>query len=56
MSVFDKVGREVMVLMDKTYPEGKHQVKFNSRRLPPWNYYYRLIKSSGSYTGSMVKL
>jgi len=57
LSVFDNVGREMQVLVNKRVPEGLHQVTFNAASLPPGNYYYRLrAEKGGIKTKMMVKM
>ena len=42
LSVFDKLGREVTVLVDETKGAGRYQITFDARGLSTGMYFYRL--------------
>lgn len=42
LTVYDAIGREVAVLIDKAMPSGHHQVAFEAGELPSGVYIYRL--------------
>ena len=42
MSVFDILGREVAVLVDRELPAGYHEIQFNASLLPSGIYFYQL--------------
>jgi hypothetical protein len=46
ITVYDKLGREVAVLVDESQSEGDHSVSFNASSLPSGVYFYR-IKTPG---------
>lgn len=46
ITVYDRLGREVVVLVDESQSEGDHSVSFNAGSLPSGVYFYR-IKTPG---------
>ena len=56
LSVFNALGHEVKVLLDRRLDAGEHQVRFDGRELPAGNYYFRLVMKGGQKTSSMVKM
>lgn len=42
ITVYDRLGREVVVLVDENQSEGEHQVTFNAANLPSGVYFYRI--------------
>ncbi len=42
ITVYDRLGREVIVLVDESQPEGEHSVSFNASSLPSGVYFYRI--------------
>lgn len=42
ITVYDRLGREVVVLVDESKPEGEHSVSFNASNLPSGVYFYRI--------------
>jgi len=42
ITVYDRLGREVVVLVDEIQGEGEHQVSFNASNLPSGVYFYRI--------------
>ena len=54
LSVYDLLGREVVVLIDAIQQGGKHQVGFEASTLPSGMYIYRLETSTGIQTGKMM--
>lgn len=47
LKVFDVLGREVAVLVDRTMPAGAHSVRFNARHLPGGIYVVALRSAPG---------
>jgi hypothetical protein len=56
LSVFDMLGREVEVLLDRTLSAGTHEVNFEAHDLPTGTYMYRLDTAAGSLTRQLVLL
>lgn len=42
ITVYDRLGREVVVLVDESQSEGEHSVTFNAASLPSGVYFYRI--------------
>ncbi len=42
ITVYDRLGREVVVLVDESQSEGEHSVTFNASSLPSGVYFYRI--------------
>ena len=42
ITVYDRLGREVVVLVDESQSEGEHAVTFNASNLPSGVYFYRI--------------
>lgn len=42
ITVYDRLGREVVVLVDENQSEGEHSVSFNASNLPSGVYFYRI--------------
>lgn len=42
ITVYDRLGREVQVLVDESQSEGEHTVSFNAASLPSGVYFYRI--------------
>lgn len=42
ITVYDRLGREVVVLVDESQNEGEHSVTFNAANLPSGVYFYRI--------------
>jgi uncharacterized protein (DUF1501 family) len=56
LSIFNALGSELQVLVNKTLPPGEHQLPFNGSRLAAGNYYYRLQIGNLAKTKRMIKL
>ena len=56
LAVFNGIGAEVKVILNKQLPAGEHQVKFDAGSLPPGSYYYRLQLNGRQKTHRMVKI
>lgn len=56
LSVFDTMGSELKVLVNKHLSAGEHQVQFEAPGLPAGNYYYRLQLEGRMKTKRMVKI
>ena len=56
LSIFNMLGAELRVLVDKTLPAGEHSMMFDAGNLPAGNYFYRLQLEDGRQkTKLMVK-
>lgn len=42
ITVYDRLGREIVVLVDESQSEGEHTVSFNASSLPSGVYFYRI--------------
>ena len=56
LSIFNSMGAELEVLVDKKLPEGVHQVEYRPKDLPAGNYYYRLQLDGRFRTRRFVKI
>lgn len=56
LSIYNAMGSELQVLVNKRLDAGEHQVPFDGSRLPAGNYYYRLQASGRNKTMRMVKI
>lgn len=56
LTVFDVLGREVVVLVKELQPAGHHEVQFDARDLPSGVYLYRLEAGAYSRIRSLVLL
>lgn len=54
ITVYDRLGREVAVLVDGSQTEGEHTVSFNASNLPSGIYFYRLKTSEKIEVKKMV--
>lgn len=54
LKVYDMLGKEKVLLLDKIMPAGKHTVKFNAAGLPSGIYFYQLITGEYIQTRKMV--
>ncbi len=54
ITVYDKLGREVVTLVDESQSEGDHSVSFNAASLPSGVYFYRIKTSSMVEVRKMV--
>lgn len=54
LKVFDILGREVKVLLDKYMQAGTYEIEFNASELPSGVYFYNLVAGSKSITKKMV--
>ncbi|MCU7498788.1 MAG: phosphodiester glycosidase family protein [Bacteroidota bacterium] len=54
LKVYDMLGREVQVLLDKELPSGSHRVSFNAQELSSGVYFYRLQSGSMVETKKMM--
>lgn len=53
-AVFDALGREVVVLVEKEVPAGEHQLKFDAKGLASGVYIFRLTTNQGSSNFKMI--
>jgi hypothetical protein len=56
LAVYDVLGREVAVLVDKAMTAGQHGVQFNAANLTSGTYIYRLSTDKGSFTKQLSLL
>ena len=56
LSIFDTLGHEVRVIMDKGLSAGEHTVQINGRSLAPGYYFFRLQIGYQQKTKRIVKL
>jgi hypothetical protein len=54
ITVYDRLGREVVVLVDESQSEGTHEVSFNASSLPSGVYFYRIKTPEGVEVRKMV--
>ena len=55
LKVYDALGNEVEVLVNKILPSGTHEILFDARNLASGNYYYNVISGSNSVSRVMFK-
>jgi uncharacterized repeat protein (TIGR01451 family) len=56
LAVFDLLGREVQLLLDRKVSAGHHNVSFEAGLLPSGTYLYRLESDTGAVTRTMTLL
>ncbi len=56
LSVFDSLGSELEVLLNKQIDSGEHQIRFQTGRWPAGAYFYRLQIDNQQKTQRMIKL
>jgi hypothetical protein len=54
LTVYDRIGREVKVLLDDSQSEGTHTVDFNGTDLPSGIYFYRIKTSEKTEVKKMI--
>jgi len=54
ITIYDRLGREVSVLVDGQQNEGEHSIKFNASNLPSGIYFYRLKTTEKTEVKKMV--
>ncbi|MBX2821342.1 MAG: T9SS type A sorting domain-containing protein [Rhodothermaceae bacterium] len=54
LSVYDLLGREIEVLVDRTEPAGTHTIQFDGSHLPAGIYYARLESANSQLTKKLV--
>jgi hypothetical protein len=54
LAVYDVLGREVAVLMDRRIEAGRQQIRFDATNLPSGTYIYRLDTEEQSFTRHLV--
>ncbi|MEZ4703167.1 MAG: T9SS type A sorting domain-containing protein [Rhodothermales bacterium] len=54
LSVYDMLGREVQVLVDRVLEAGRYDAGFDAGNLPSGTYLYRLSTPAGTFTQTMV--
>ena len=56
LSIYDALGKELQVIVNKQLPKGKHQFNWETRGLPAGHYFYRLQLGRGiTKTKRMIK-
>jgi Secretion system C-terminal sorting domain len=56
LAVYDILGREVAILVDKAMTAGQHDVQFSAQNLSSGTYIYRLTTDKGSFTKQLSLL
>lgn len=56
ISIFDAIGHELEVISNGSFSPGRHEIKFDSSRLPLGNYYCRVISQNGIGTIGLTKV
>ena len=56
LAIYNAMGSELQILINKRLDAGEHQITFDGSSLPAGNYYYRLQVNGGSKTKRMVKV
>ncbi|NOX85164.1 MAG: T9SS type A sorting domain-containing protein [Chlorobi bacterium] len=56
LKVFDTLGKEVAILVNKIQPAGSYKVNFDASRLPDGNYICRLVVNDFVQVKKMIKL
>jgi hypothetical protein len=56
LKIYDLLGREVAVLVNKAEPQGIYEVQWNASTMPSGVYYYRLQAGSHVETKAMILL
>jgi hypothetical protein len=56
IAIYDQMGRQVGVVVDKTYPKGRHNVPFSTYNLPNGAYIIRLQGEGTHEVSRLVKL
>lgn len=56
LSIFNAIGSELAVLVDKTLSPGQHTISWNSRHFAPGNYYYRYQEGAQHTTKMIIKI
>lgn len=54
LTVYDRIGREVSVLLDQTMGAGEHTIEFNASDLPSGIYFYRIKTSERTEVFKMM--
>ncbi len=54
LSIFNAMGSELEVLINKTLPKGDHQINWSAQRWPAGNYYYRLQEGPSQRTKRLI--
>ncbi len=54
ITVYDRLGREVVVLVDESQSEGEYKIEFNGSNLPSGIYFYRIKTSESTEVRKMV--
>ncbi len=55
LSVFDTVGKELVVALRKTLPKGRHEIAIDGSGWAPGTYYYRVQAGNTQKVGAMIK-
>lgn len=54
IEIFNTIGQLIEVLVNETFNEGTHSLKFNAKNLPSGVYYYRMVFSNKIITKQMI--
>jgi hypothetical protein len=54
ITVYDRLGREVVVLVDESQSEGEYKIEFNGSNLPSGIYFYRIKTPESTEVRKMV--
>ncbi|MCX6164251.1 MAG: T9SS type A sorting domain-containing protein, partial [Ignavibacteriae bacterium] len=54
LTVYDRLGREVKVLVDENQNAGTHTVEFNASSLPSGIYFYRIKANDKTEVKKMI--
>ena len=55
ITLYDGIGREVKVISNQHIPQGKTEIKVETRGLAPGNYFYKISNSAGISTKALIK-
>ena len=56
ISLFDARGQQLNVITNGFFPEGKKEVKVETRGLTPGNYFYQIVSESRTRTKGFIKI
>ncbi|MCB0569519.1 MAG: T9SS type A sorting domain-containing protein, partial [Phaeodactylibacter sp.] len=55
LSIYNSLGSEIRVLINRHLPAGEHEARFDAHGLPPGNYYFRIQLDGRQKTKGVVK-
>jgi hypothetical protein len=56
LKIFNSLGEEIEIIVNKEFPAGKHSIKYNASNLPSGIYFYRIIAGNYIQTKKLVLL